>query len=311
MSTSQVQRDFWDNHGRKLSRDYIQQLSNDIGKQIGLSEARWSYHLPEEVLSQTKMVSIGRDGTTTYIRGDGYREVMSGTISFHNEKGERLHTIYKAQAPEYGKETFDKRFTAQINEVKIQLNSSLDKLSYLSDSIVYIGLADGAKDNWTFLEQHTDVSILDYWHACEYLTLASKTASKSTYQQKQWLINARRQLKEDKDAPQELLKEMKKFKRKHGRSKTAKEGLQRAITYFQNHNQQMNYADYEKQNYPIGSGVTEAACKVIVKQRLSRSGMKWNIDTSQYVLNCRALMYSDTQWKQFWNNIDNYGFSDN
>lgn len=314
MSTSQVQSDFEDNHGRKISRDYIQQISSAIGKQIELGELKWDYHLPKEVLSQTKMVSIGRDGTTTYIRKEGYREVMSGTISFHNEKGERLHTIYKAQAPEYGKATFDKRFASQIDEVQKQLNeqkASRDNINNSLNSLVYIGLADGAKDNWIFLEQHTDVSILDYWHACEYLTLASKAASKSTYEQKQWLINARKQLKEMQDAPQELLREMKNFKRKHGHSKIVKDGLQKAITYFQNHQHQMAYAGYEKENYPIGSGVTEAACKVIVKQRLSRSGMKWNIHTAQHVLNIRALVYSDGQWQQFWENIDNYGFSHN
>jgi hypothetical protein len=30
----------------------------------------------------------------------------------------------------------------------------------------------------------------------------------------------------------------------------------------------MNYAQYLEKKYPIGSGVTEAACKTLVKQRL-------------------------------------------
>jgi len=29
----------------------------------------------------------------------------------------------------------------------------------------------------------------------------------------------------------------------------------------------MNYAQYREKKYPIGSGVTEAACKTLVKQR--------------------------------------------
>ena len=301
MSTRQVLFDLEENHGRKISRDYIQCLSDKLGHQIGLSESRWTYSLSDEILEQTQIIGVGRDGTTTHIRADGYRETMSGTICFYNKDGERLHTIYQAQAPEYGKSTFDKRFANRLTEVKEQFSSSIQ----------YIGLADGAKDNWTFLDVHTDVAILDYWHACEYLTLASKVCSKSVFLQKQWLTKARTQLKTDKNAAQNLLNEIQGFSKKRGFSKTAKEGLKRAITYFQNHHHKMNYIEYQKQNFPIGSGVTEAACKVIVKQRLSCSGMSWNINSAQNLLNIRALRYSDGQWKQFWANVDMYGFSKN
>ena len=55
------------------------------------------------------------------------------------------------------------------------------------------------------------------------------------------------------------------------------EDVQRAITYFENQSKagRMNYAARVRRKEPIGSGVTEAACKVIVKQRLCGSGMKW------------------------------------
>ena len=37
----------------------------------------------------------------------------------------------------------------------------------------------------------------------------------------------------------------------------------------------MNYAVFAAMSLPIGSGVTEAACKTLVKQRLCGSGMQW------------------------------------
>jgi len=37
----------------------------------------------------------------------------------------------------------------------------------------------------------------------------------------------------------------------------------------------MNYAQYSQKKCPIGSSVTEAACKTLVKQRLSCSGIRW------------------------------------
>ncbi len=37
-------------------------------------------------------------------------------------------------------------------------------------AIPYVGLGDGAKDNWTFLKQYTNVQILDFFHASEYVS---------------------------------------------------------------------------------------------------------------------------------------------
>ena len=56
------------------------------------------------------------------------------------------------------------------------------------------------------------------------------------------------------------------------------EDVQRAIRYFANQSGagRMDYSSRVAANEPIGSGVTEAACKVIVKQRLCGSGMKWS-----------------------------------
>ncbi len=71
----------------------------------------------------------------------------------------------------------------------------------------------------------------------------------------------------------------------------------------------MNYAKNAEKNIPIGSGITEAACKVIVKQRLCCSGMKWKDEGASAVLTLRCLNYSDGRWEQFRNKIDRYGFS--
>jgi len=54
----------------------------------------------------------------------------------------------------------------------------------------------------------------------------------------------------------------------------------------------MDYAGRVAANEPIGSGVTEAACKVIVKQRLCGSGMKWTEGGSAVVLSLRTLSYT-------------------
>ena len=68
----------------------------------------------------------------------------------------------------------------------------------------------------------------------------------------------------------------------------------------------MRYYALVKQALPIGSGVTEAACKTIVKQRLCQSGMKWNEKGVALVLSLRTLERSN-RWEQFWGKINQYG----
>ena len=71
----------------------------------------------------------------------------------------------------------------------------------------------------------------------------------------------------------------------------------------QNKKGRMDYATWEGEDLPIGSGVTEAACKVLVKQRLCGSGMKWKEPGAAAVLSVRCLTYTKERWSQFWNKI--------
>ena len=70
----------------------------------------------------------------------------------------------------------------------------------------------------------------------------------------------------------------------------------------------MRYAKYRAANYPIGSGVTEAACKTLVKQRLCQSGMRWKEKGASVVLSLRALVLTEQRWDQFWSKVNQYGF---
>jgi len=90
--------------------------------------------------------------------------------------------------------------------------------------------------------------------------------------------------------------------------KTLKENLQAAITYYHNHQHQMNYAQFRQKNYPVGSGVTEAACKTLIKQRLCCSGMRWKEKGASIILSLRALVLTSTRWEQFWDKLNQYGF---
>jgi len=55
----------------------------------------------------------------------------------------------------------------------------------------------------------------------------------------------------------------------------------------------MRYHDYASRHIPLGSGVTEAACKTIFSQRLKLSGMRWT-HVGARTMNLRVILLSQT-----------------
>jgi Zn-finger protein len=288
-----VQRDLKENHSRSISRTYIQDISSAVGEVA--STRSWRYTTG---ISSSEVFSIGisQDGTCMFIRDDGWRQAMVGSISLYNEEGERIHTSYLAQAPEYGKEKFYSDFTKEIMLIKKTYKNK-----------IYVGVADGAAENWKFLEPYVDVQVLDFFHATEYLSKVSKAAFKRKDDGKKWLKQSCHTLKHEDGGAEMLLKEMKELINKKI-SQEKKTEINSSITYFTNHLEQMKYSRYLASKMPIGSGVIEAACKVIIKQRMCNSGMKWTDNGAKNVLVLRCFNETDGKWSQFWNKISKMGY---
>jgi hypothetical protein len=289
----QVQKDLESNHGRRLSKQYIQSLSQTIGSLIA-EKKNWNYAI-DVACEDVKTIGVSLDGTCMLLCNDGYRQAMVGSLSLYDTAGERLYTRYTALPPEYGKGQFYQAFEREIKNVR-----------KLYPQAVYVGIADGAADNWTFLQSYVDEQILDFYHASEYLSKASKAAFKRPEQASQWLQTACHTLKEEEGGAALVLNEMQSFVNKKMKE-AKKEIIQSAITYFSNHLHQMDYYRYRQNNWTIGSGVIEAACKVIIKQRMCNSGMKWTDNGAKTVLALRCFNKSDGMWEQFWNKIIRYG----
>ena len=230
----------------------------------------------------------------------GDREAMTGNISLYNPDGHRMHTIYLGATPEYGKAKFLSRLQNEINKTKEKYPDA-----------VYVGIADGAASNWEFLHQNTQCQILDFYHAAEYLAGASYAFHASEAERKAWFHTARHELRHTNNAAQTLLAQMEdqsvKIEDKKRISDVTKKKLSAAITYFSNQLSRMNYTAYTAKNLPIGSGVTEAACKTLIKQRLCLSGMRWKNRGASIVLALRALVKTTDRWEQFWNKISSNG----
>jgi hypothetical protein len=293
IGSKHVQRDLKENHGRSISRTYIQDISRAVGEVA--SAKPWKYTTGISS-SDVSSIGISLDGTCMLLREDGWRQAMVGSISLYDANGERMHTTYLAQAPEHGKETFYREFTKEIETVKKSYQGK-----------IYVGVADGAADNWKFLQPFVDEQVLDFFHASEYLSKVSKAAFKHKLDAKEWLNQSCHTLKHEVDGAKMLLKDMKNLMKKKI-SQEKKEEINTAITYFSNHLGQMNYPSYLLKNIPIGSGVIEAACKVVIKQRMCNSGMRWTNDGAKNILVLRCFNETDGKWIQFWNKISKMGY---
>lgn len=302
LSARELAEDLAQNHGRNVTRCFIQNTADMVGSIAQASEEVWEYQTPEQD-EPVASISISLDGSCILMKNDGYREAMTGNVSLYNSAGDRLHTIYIGATPEYGKQKFIDRLQHEVDQVK---------LAYPTAN--YIGIADGASFNWGFLTPNTTTQILDFYHATEYLAAASHSFTDIEKERRIWLANACHRLKHDIGAAKQLLSEMKEQHKinasKRKITKLVKEQLEKAITYFTNQLSKMNYAEYVTQGYPIGSGVTEAACKTLIKQRLCRSAMQWKEQGASIVLALRSLVQTTGRWTQFWNKINLCGISD-
>jgi hypothetical protein len=284
-----VQEDFQENHNRKISRSYIQKISQIVSNILLKQEEDWDYKIPD-MEAEVATISIGIDGTCMPMGESSWREAMCGTFSFFDKNGNRMSTIYIANAPEYGKDNFKERLDKEAINIKKEFPEAQ-----------IIGVADGAKENWSILEKYTASNTLDYYHATEYLSKASRGVHpRSKPKREAWYEKACDTLKNVKDGAKNLLDEIKGLKEKK-LSKGIKKGVEDTITYFSNNSERMNYKESIDNNLPIGSGVTESACKIIVKQRVCVSGANWSEYGAKRFLPMRAICLSDTRWNQAWN----------
>jgi hypothetical protein len=285
-----------ENHGRPVSKLLAQELSAFVSAVVQAKEETWHYATPR-VEADIAAVGVGIDGSCVLLCEGQWREAMTGTISLYDRAGHRRHTIYLGAAPEHGKAAFYARMEREMAHVK-----------HLYPHARWIGIADGAPGNWEFLGPHVHEEVLDFYHASQYVTQAADAlfAERPASERSAWLEARCSMLKHDWHGARQLLAEWKATATQGWRADRRKM-LQESIRYFENHQRQMHYRRYQDMGWPIGSGVTEAACKTLVKQRLCRAGMRWTEAGAQVILSLRALLLSETRWDQFWRKLEQFG----
>lgn len=291
-----VVRDLQENHGRKLAPSYVADIAQAVAEAAGQPVVEQNAHAPQSAPREVASAVLGLDGTCALFCQEGFKQCMVGTIALYDRAGERLETIYLGQAPQMGKGEFLQRLDAEWQRMR----QHYPKASR-------VALSDGARDYEPWLAERTDWQILDFYHASGHLAAAAPAMKGRKDARAEWLEEACHALKHESGAARRLADELSAQARAGSRTRTSAAALSAASGYFEHNIQRMDYAVFAAMNFPIGSGVTEAACKTLVKQRLCGSGMKWTRSGAQTVLTLRALLLSTSRWTSLWTYFDKHG----
>lgn len=217
----------------------------------------------------------------------GYKEVGCATLSFCDKDGKCLAAVRMARMPEPHKASLKEALKA---ELAVALEQRPD--------LRLVKGADGANDNWTFLAKDLPPGdeVVDFFHAAEHLSDAVAAAyGDGTVEARRRFNDLRHVLLEEEGGVKKIIRSLMHLRARHPRSaKIATE-----LAYFRKRQKRMRYAEMKAQGLPIGTGVTEAACKTLVSQRLKQSGMRWGHDGGQAILNLRSWAQSE-RFDQAW-----------
>jgi hypothetical protein len=217
----------------------------------------------------------------------GHQEVGCGTVTFYDGSGELLSAIRLGRMPEANKATLKSMLTDELNWVRAQ-----------RPDLKVVRLADGAKDNWTFLDALPveGPSVIDFFHAAEHLCKALDAAyGEGTPKARSQFEKLRHILRHEERGVEKVIRSLLHLRNEHPHSKV----LKTELNYFRKGRHKMQYATVAASNLPIGTGVTEAACKTLATQRMKCSGMAWRNEGGQAILSLRSFIQSkrfDAAW---------------
>jgi hypothetical protein len=284
-------------NNRKISKDYANQLTGTIGQYA--FDHQMGFHYVQPVIAKPpKTISVSTDGTCLNIKDkETWSEAMCGTVSGYDEEGERLFTLYVSSAPEKGKEHFFKLLALELSAIRKKYPEAIVQ-----------GIADGAAVNRKWLEKHTQFQALDFYHLSEYVAKVSRVLYRKNdeNERKQWVQMTLHRIKHTNKGVFELIDELNKRKTKYKGENL--EVIEQVLVYLENQKHRTKYWTERHNKRPIGSGVVEAACKTLIKDRFCKSGMRWTLSGASKVLALRTLLLTVGRWTQFWGKYMQYGF---
>jgi hypothetical protein len=157
-----------------------------------------------------------------------------------------------------------------------------------AEQVVFI--ADGAKHNWDIQQTNfpESIGILDFYHALEHVGAfcdgyKNQQAGKQAYARWRSMLYEGRILQVIEDMKVDVYSKI-----------VEPDEAMKHINYFKNNISRMEYDIYRQQRYPIGSGLVEGQCKLVVNRRFKGNGMRWKAIDNDAVLDVRLAILNNT-----------------
>jgi hypothetical protein len=247
------------------------------------------------------VLAVGRDGIHVPLRHEGYHEGATATVSVLDRGGRRLGTVYLGQMPESGQGTLTAQLTSLLTLVLTawhQRGGAAPRCAYVTDAGThpkeyYQRVLRRMTDPWRPGQPLAWQWVVDFWHACGYVHDLAEALFGKGYPSYGWFRKWRRWLRDRHQGVTQLLRSAM-WHYNNGRclSQVREAAFWKAYRYLRKHGVWMAYPQYRRQGLPIGSGVTEAACKTVFAERLKRSGMTWGRAGGQVIVDLRVLKLS-------------------
>lgn len=244
------------------------------------------------------VLAIGRDGIMLPIRYEKhYKEGAVATLSVFDRRGRRLGTVYLGEMPEPGQGTLTGELTALIKGVLAGWEGPMLRLVYLTDAgyhqtAYYEEVLSQMEDPRRAGKPLEWLWIVDYYHAAGYVSKLANLLFSEEKQRQAWARRMRRVMKEQDRGVLRVLASAAQYHGKKTWSKAEEKDYQEAYNYLLKHGPEMQYSQYRRVRLPIGSGVTEAGCKVVFTQRFKQSGMTWGLEGGEVILRLRLAVLS-------------------
>lgn len=242
---------------------------------------------------------VGRDGIMIPMRR-AWEEASTASITVYDQAGKRWGTTYLGYMPEAGQETMTRQLTQLLTAVLAAWNGPLPRLHYVTDAghhpqdyfrTVLCRMqhpTTNARLRWSWS--------VDFFHAAERITVLAEALFGFTPAAHAWAEKQRTVLKTKRNGALRVIQAARAVRRSHGLKRDRRK-FEAALAYLWKYREHMAYAKYKRNGLPIGSGVTEAACKTIFTQRMKLSGMRWENTSGQHVLDLRVILRGNV-WEQ-------------
>jgi hypothetical protein len=232
-----------------------------------------------------------------YVGLDAFSVPMQGAGATKAEHRMLYTAVLYTPQKEHSRYLVDFELDALAEQVRAQARAlGITEVSAL------LAVTDGGNGLEEALQRHLAENlptILDWYHAVEHLCAFAKVwQARDEEARTQWQDEAKGLLWER--GGKALLAHLQALALPPDTSAEVQEELRKLRGYFENNRHRTDYPTYRQHGWDIGSGPTEAGCKII-GERLKGSGMRWVEEGAATVAALRALYVSGGKlWDGFW-----------